>query len=128
MDPIYLVTLPAPLAKLGLKTPKKYWKLNKVLYGLRSGPKRWGDRRDKELREASVMLDSGEKLTLEQGKTCKHLWLVKIGDKIVARFLVYVDDVIITGPTDIVVKVMELFENHWACKASGIIPGSDAKT
>ena len=97
-----------------------------MLYGLRSEPKRWGERRDKELREASIVLDSGEKLTLEQGNICKHLWLVKIGDKIVARFLVYVDDVIITGPTDIVVKVMELFENLWACKVSGVMPGSNA--
>ena len=126
IDPIYLVRLPALLEKLGLKIPKKYWKLNKVLYGLRSGPKRWGDRRDKDLREASITLDSGETLTLEQGKVCKHLWLVKIGERIVARFLVYVDDVIITGPTEIVVKVMEMIEGIWECKLSGIISGSAA--
>ena len=65
-------------------------------------------------------------MTLEQGKIGKHLWLAKTGDKIVARFLVYVDDVIITGPTEIVVKVMELFETLWACKVSGIIPGRNA--
>ena len=36
LDPIYLVTLPALLTKLGLKPPKKYYRLRKVLYGLRS--------------------------------------------------------------------------------------------
>ncbi len=64
LDPTYLVNLSAVLAllaKLGVQLPKKYWKLRKVLYGLRSGPKRWGDRRDKDLREASITLDSGEK-------------------------------------------------------------------
>ena len=60
LDPIYLVTAPTLLAKLGLQPPKKYWKLRKVLYGLRSGPKGWGDKRDKDLREASITLDSGE--------------------------------------------------------------------
>ena len=48
------------------------------------------------LREASITLESGKKLTLEQSKTCKHLWLVKLEDQIVGIFLVYVDDVIIT--------------------------------
>ena len=69
---------------------------------------------------------NGQKLTLEQGKTCKHLWLVKMDDQIVGRFLVYVDDVIITGATEIVVKVTELIQNLWDCKISGIIPGCDS--
>ena len=97
-----------------------------MLYGLRSGPKRWGDRRDQDLKEASITLSNGQKLTLEQGKTCKHLWLVKMDDQIVGRFLVYVDDVIITGATEIVVKVTELIQNLWDCKISGIIPGCDS--
>ena len=74
-----------------------------------------------------MTLDSGEKLTLEQGENCKHLWLVKLGNTIVGRFLVYVDDVIITGPTEIVVKVLELFEQIWDCKVSGIIARDDKK-
>ena len=48
-------------------------------------------------------------MTLEQGKVCKHLWLVKIGERIVARLLVYVNDIIITGPTRITVKVLDNF-------------------
>ena len=68
---------------------------------------------------------TGELLTCHQGSVCKHLWLVKIGEKIVARFLVYVDDVVITGPTEIVVKVLEMFKGLWDCKVSGILPRND---
>ena len=115
LDPTYLVNPPSLLTKLGLIPTKRLWKLKRVLYGLRSGPKRWGDKRDQELRKATIMLTTEEWLTCHQGVVCKHLWLVKSGERIVARFLVYVDDVIVTGPTEIVVKVLELL------KASGIV-------
>ena len=42
VDPIYLVNPPELLRRLGLIPMKKWWKLGKVLYGLRSGPKKWG--------------------------------------------------------------------------------------
>ena len=64
-------------------------------------------------------------MTCHQGDVCKHLWLVKDGERIVARFLVYVDDVVVTGPTNIVVKVLEMFKELWECKISGILPRED---
>ena len=42
-DGIYLIMPPQILINLGLVAPGTIWKLRKVLYGLRSGPKRWGE-------------------------------------------------------------------------------------
>ena len=61
-------------------------------------------------------------MTCHQIDACKHLWLVKKGNEIVARFMVYVDDVIVTGPTEIVVKILEMFKSLWECKISGVPP------
>ena len=43
-------------------------------------------------------------------------------DQIVGRLLVYVDDVIISGTTEVVVKVMELYRN----KFPNEVPSEDA--
>ena len=120
VDPVYLVRPPLALVRLGLISPRVYWKLERVLYGLRSGPKRWGEERDKELRKAQIELN-GELLTCHQSEASKSLWLVRCKGHIVARFLVYVDDVIVTGPTEVVVRILDLFKNLWECKISGIL-------
>ena len=85
VDPVYLVRPPHVLVRLGLISPRVYWKLKRVLYGLRSGPKRWGDERDKELRKAQIELN-GQMLTCHQGEVSKNLWLVRLQGQIVARF------------------------------------------
>ena len=53
-DGVYIVTPPAIAVRHGLIKPGTVWKLKKVLYGLRSGPKKWGEHRDQQLREAEV--------------------------------------------------------------------------
>ena len=48
-DGIILVKHPALLAILGLIPEGVYWKLKKVLYGLRKGPNKWSEHRDAEM-------------------------------------------------------------------------------
>ena len=50
-DGIYLVKPPAILTQIGLVEEGSYWRLHKVLYGLRSGPKKWGEHRDEVLKK-----------------------------------------------------------------------------
>ena len=71
-DGVYAVIPPAVAVRHGLVTPGKVWKLKKVLYGLRSGPKKWGEHRDKLLKELVVEQD-GMKATLEQTGSCKNV-------------------------------------------------------
>ena len=73
-DDIILVKPPGLLVKLGLIPEGVYWKLNRVLYGLRCGPKRWGETRDGELIVAEVQGPEGKKAIVVQGKICKNVW------------------------------------------------------
>ena len=80
MDGIYLVKPPRILEEFGLVQKETYWKLNKVLYGLRSGPKKWGDHRDEVLKRMVVTLpkeDGSEvKGKCEQCTNCANIWKV----------------------------------------------------
>ena len=82
-----------------------------MLYELRSGPKKWGEHRDKLLKELVVEQD-GMKATLEQTNSCRNVWLVRDQEgNIVARLMVYVDDVLITGPEGWINTIMKGFQS-----------------
>jgi len=123
-DGIYLVKPPEILVRMGLIKEGAYWKLRKVLYGLRSGPKKWGDHRDRALQDMRIRV-KGETGTLEAncepGKHCANIWKILEGKKIVGYFLIYVDDVLIVGPRLWLNGTIEAFQEKWECKVSGII-------
>ena len=83
-DGIYLVRPPEIMVQLGLIKEGVYWKLRKVLYGLRSGPKKWGDHRDNVLRQMNIFLKSEKdtrKATCEPGRNCANIWKILEGEK-----------------------------------------------
>ncbi len=45
-DGVFIVRPPSLYVKLGLVKTHVYWKVQKVLYGFRSGPQKWGLHRD----------------------------------------------------------------------------------
>ena len=108
--------------KLGLVREGVYWKLKAVLYGLRSGPKRWGIERDRELASRPVTLPSGVEGRCVQCESCRNLWMVvsKEGE-VVARFLVYVDDIVVSGSREWVQAVLLSVAAIWTCKINGIL-------
>ena len=120
-DGIYLITPPAILVALGLVPTGIVWKLNKVLYGLRSGPKRWGLKRDFELAKAEIVTEEGDEATCQPGVACSTCWTVTSNGKTVARFLVYVDDIVISGPVKWVRAVMNMVQTLWPVKVTGIM-------
>ena len=120
-DDIYLVMPPPQLIKLGFVKPGVYWKLKKVLYGLRSGPKRWGIKRDEELRKQKVLGPEGMVGPCIQGEACHNLWKVEVNGTVAARCLVYVDDIVVSGQIDWVIGVLSMVSNLWKCKVTGIL-------
>ena len=107
-DGIYLIAPPQILITLGLVAPGTTWKLKRVLYGLTSGPKRWGEKRDFEMARAKFVTEDGNVAICEPGIACSTCWTVKCKGKTVARFLVYVDDIVVSGP---VVWAKAVFED-----------------
>ena len=121
-DGVYLVRPPPLLVKLGLVSDGVYWKLNKVLYGLRSGPKTWGKERDRMLASRPVKLPDGAEGRCVQCESCSNLWMVVTKDgQVVARVLVYVDDIVISGPREFVKAVIAFAVSLWKCKINGVL-------
>ena len=131
-DDIILVKPPAILVKFGLIEEGVYWKLNRVLYGLRSGPKRWGDTRDVALAAASILKTGGVTARWIQGEICKNVWKLVTNDGIIHGYMmVYVDDILLTGPDDWIRACFEAVQGQWDCKIDGIlkesVPGGEVE-
>ena len=120
-DGIYCVHPPRLLVRNGLVGSDVVWKLDKVLYGLRAGPKKWTEHRDKVLKETTVKC--GDQVgQLVQMEECKNMYLVKTDDgTIVGRMMVYVDDVLMTGTKEWVESTMAAIGEKWECKMAGIL-------
>ena len=94
------------------------------MYGLRSGPKKWGDHRDSILKTIDMFLNSGEKTREARcvpGENCANLCQLIDEGKLVGYFMIYVDDVLIVGPREWVQTTITAFRKQWECKVSGII-------
>ena len=109
------------MVRNGLVGADTVWKLNKVLYGLRAGPNKWTEHRDKVLKETKVQC--GEQVGhLVQMVECKNMYLVVTDDEtIVGRLMVYVDDVLMTGTKEWVDATMKAINEKWECKMAGIL-------
>ena len=120
-DGIYCVHPPKLLVRNGLVAADTVWKLNKVLYGLRAGPKKWTEHRDKVLKETKVKC--GDQVGyLVQMDECKNMYLVMTDEKtIVGRLMVYVDDVLTTGTKEWVDATMNAINEKWECKMAGVL-------
>ena len=95
------------------------WLVERALYGLRESPKLWQDYRDIEIRQMSFQANH---ITYEyrQSFAEENLWLVRRRDsedgaKVegLALSLVYVDDVMLFGPKNIVEGGLQSFRRTW---------------
>eukprot|EP00975_Prorocentrum_lima_P002817 620967-Prorocentrum_lima.AAC.1 len=59
-----------------------------------------------------------------QCSTFKNVWKVvsSSSKSVLGFFMVYVDDVIMDGPTSMVSKIFDAFKEPWKCQVTGIIP------
>ena len=127
---LLVVRPPAILREAGLATEKERWVIQKALYGLDSSPRNWADYRDEEFRALTWKSDS------------KSFWLIQTPEKNLWRILsrplpregqppldvtdddeaytegyvvVYVDDLLITGPQEVVKGCMQRIRSQWEC-------------
>jgi len=75
---------------------KRYWKLNKALYGLKQAGRMWNNTLNKVLTEMG--------LTRCKSEPCLYIKRNK-NDKIISLLAVYVDDIIITGVENEILKI-----------------------
>ena len=109
-DPVIIVQPPRLLEALGLVEKLELWGLVRALYGLRQSPALWGDYRDHVLRTTAPPPG----LRLRQGSAATSWWKV-ISDtgEISAIILVYVDDFLICGPTEVVKQIANWVRQIW---------------
>ena len=128
-DGIIVVEPPKIFVRHGVVKDGVMWKLNKVLYGLRSGPRKWGEYRDHELQKMMVYLPGendckcAARGTIHQCESTPNLWYVRKedNDEVVACFMVYVDDVLVVGHGSWVLATLKAFEKKWKCKVAGVL-------
>ena len=60
--------------------------------------------------------------------SAKGLWQIMFEDDVIGHLLVYVDDVLITAPTEVIHDTMDYTRKAWGggCKIVGVIPKDDA--
>ena len=69
--PVFALTPPRLLVRLGLAQEGELWILTHAVYGLRESPKLWSDFRDAQLLGLRFTL-SGVEYKLQRGKCCQH--------------------------------------------------------
>ena len=133
-DTRYAVLAPKILVEAGCIPPGTAYLVERLLYGLREGPRLWGGFRDKRFRNAKIKI--GEELfRLIQLETDAAVWkLVKndptktleefAAEEALALIVVYVDDVMFLGEEEVILAlylwVTEGSEGEaggWKCSA-----------
>ncbi|CAE7352090.1 unnamed protein product [Symbiodinium microadriaticum] len=109
-DPIVVVQPPRLLEVMGLAIPMELWGLVRALYGLRQSPALWGDFRDYTLRSS----EPPGGMRLQQGGAATSWWkVVNTDDQMIAIILVYVDDFLLCGPTEVVSRLATWIRGIW---------------
>ena len=81
--PVFALTPPRLLVRLGLAQEGELWILTHAVYGLRESPKLWSDFRDCQLRALRCVVD-GVELQLQQGRLDPNWWrVVRTSDGVV---------------------------------------------
>ena len=114
---IYIIRPPAALVQLGLVDPQERWQLTHGMYGLRQSPKLWSSFRDNELKKM-VVEHQGKVWVLQQGAAEPNMWLVReqgapIDQEPDGLVLVYVDDILISGPAWLVELLATTIRSVW---------------
>ncbi|CAE8597959.1 unnamed protein product [Polarella glacialis] len=123
-----LVRPPAVLVEAGLIARDTLWIVHKALYGLRESPKAWAVSRDKKLVNFEVTVGT-QKFTLRQSAADPNSWAVvnQKGEKM-GIVIVYVDDIVATGPEDLVDEIMSWVGRTWECTEVHSIDDPDGMT
>ena len=104
--PVVIASPPEILERQGLVAPRTLWGITHVVYGLRQSPKLWGAFRDMTVKDMKFELDDGL-YHLRQGRVENTWWALEKegGGSVKAIMVIYVDDFLIAGENDTIMKV-----------------------
>ena len=114
---------PKVLYREGLIKNSKVWRLRKVLYGLRKGPKLWEVCRNEEIDYKEF--DGPDNVTYYLDPISSGVWAIrKKGEptSFVGFFDMYVDDGLLGGPLAICKALAEVLLKTWEMKLQGFLP------
>ena len=117
-----LIRPPPALVKLGLVSPHVLWMALRAIYGLRKAPKLWEEERNKTLDHRVLKQTPDSKLgdvtmqPLESGA-----WLLQCDGACVGLFMMYVDDGLLVGPSEILTRLGLELKALWDLKYQGFL-------
>ena len=118
-----LIQPPSILYRLGLISRGVIWRAARAIYGLRKSPKLWEQERNSELNDAQLLPDSQDQLgILTLQEVTSGFWIVRDHKgNLVGGMMMYVDDAIITGQSELIRRVHRLLCSLWDLKVQGIL-------
>ena len=113
--PIFALTPPRLLIKLGLAVPHDLWILSHAVYGLREAPRLWGQFRDSCLAALEWEFE-GDTFRLEPSTLDPNWWKVirTTCSKVEGALLVYVDDFLLCGSSGVLQGLAKALQDKWA--------------
>ena len=115
---------PSLLIRHGLLPPRSLMLVQRAVYGLDQSPRDWGICRDKDLRKIRLMLGTCE-YRLVMSDVDNNLWFLTTGrksDPVVACLMVYVDDLLATGPLAVIRPLLDEISKLWQCGTVSFLP------
>ena len=104
---------PKILVRAGLCQSGEIWKLTHAVYGLQESPRLWGQYRDVQLARIQIIYE-GKRVTLRQGRVEPSWWSVlQEGSVLIGIIVVYVDDILICGHTEIIRELAGAIRAVW---------------
>ena len=112
--PVFALTPPRLLVRLGLAQEGELWVLTHAVYGLRESPKLWSDFRDAQLLGLRFTV-GGVEYKLKRGTLDPNWWRVvsTVSGEVVGGLLTYVDDFLLGGTREVVEALAQAIQGIW---------------
>ena len=121
-ETVVVLRPPPLLVKLGYALPGEHYRAVKAIYGLRQSPKRWGDHRDRRMRQMRTVSGYVMRQSDSEPNLWKILWIREDEDlgledeltsSLYGLIIVYVDDLLILSVIAIVEEILAEIKREW---------------
>ncbi|CAE7267533.1 unnamed protein product [Symbiodinium sp. CCMP2592] len=129
---LYVIRPPAALIQLGLADKDERWLLTHGMYGLRQSPRLWSEYRDSELKQMTIECND-KSWYMKPGIAEPNVWMVyEVGVPVeqgpAGLVLLYVDDIMLAGPHDLVLAMSSSIGRLWKTSELDLLtPGRDLR-
>ena len=121
-ETVVVLRPPPLLVKLGYALPAEHYRAIKAIYGLRQSPKRWGDHRDRRMRQMRTVSGYVMRQADSEPNLWKILWIREDEDlgledeltsSLYGLIIVYVDDLLILSVIAVVEEILAEIKREW---------------